>query len=59
MAKYGISDIVLQDSVTRGLVQFFAHVMLPILKVTPESSVSEVSIPWTEIIIISVQVFFL
>jgi hypothetical protein len=54
MVKFGISDIVLRDSVTRGLVQFFAHVMLPILKVTPDSSVSEVSIPWTEIIIISV-----
>jgi hypothetical protein len=59
MAKFGISDIEFQDSVNKGLVTCFTHVMYPILKITPDNSVSEVSIPWTEIIIISVQVFSL
>jgi hypothetical protein len=59
MVKFGISDIEFRDSVTKGLVQCFTHVMYPILKITPDSSVSEVSIPWIEIMIICVQVFSL
>jgi len=56
MAKFVISDVEIRDSVTKGLVPCFTNVMYPILKITPDSSVSEVSIPWIGIITISVQV---
>lgn len=59
IAKFSISDIEFRDSVTKVLVPCFTHVMYPLLKITPDSSVSEMSIPWIEIIIISVQVFSL
>jgi len=57
MAKFSISDIEFRDSVTKGLVPCFTNVMYPILKITPDSSVSEVSITWIEIITISLQIF--
>ena len=58
MTKFGISDIEFRDSVAKGLVPCFTHAMYPIFKITPDISVSEVSIPWIEIIIISVQALF-
>jgi len=57
MAKFDISDIEFRDSVTKDLVPCFANVMYPILKITSDSSVSEVSIPWIEIITITAQIF--